>query len=124
MVPGTAVVTPITIKNVGTVSAATFTLKAGSNCTQTNNGSANGSATDLCAKLAVVITSGGTTIFNGTAASLAATSATPIAIPAPLVPVAAGTTIPISVSVTLDPAAGANYQGLAASLPLTWTFVS
>ncbi len=122
MVPGVTVNTPITIKNTGSVSATTFSLTPGATCAQSNNGAVNGTATDLCAKLNVVITSGATTIFNGTAASLAAGGI--ISIPSPVAPVTAGTTVPINFAVTLAAAAGNNYQGLSASLPLTWTFTS
>jgi hypothetical protein len=122
MVPGTAVVTPITIKNDGTVPAKTFTLTPGT-CTQSNNGTVNGTDTAFCSKLDVVITSGSTTIFSGTAASLA--SGGVISLPAALVPVPAGGSVPISFSVTLDAANSTNAdQGLAASEPLTWAFGS
>lgn len=121
MYPGNTVSTPITIKNVGTVAASTFTLTPGATCTQSNNGALNGTATDLCAKLNVVITSGALTVFSGTAASLA--GALPAAFTMPAAP-AAGVSVPFTIAVTLSSAAGNTYQGLAASLPLTWTFAS
>lgn len=124
MVPGQTVTTNITIKNTGTVDATTLTLTPGA-CTQSTNGSLNGSATDLCSKLDVVIKGGSeasTTIFQGTAAELA--SGGVVAVPAPLAPVKAGVSIPMTVAVTLDSSAGSSYQGLAASQPLTWTFTS
>jgi hypothetical protein len=121
MVPGVPVVTDITIKNVGTVAAATFTLTPGATCTQSNNGALNGTATDLCAKMNVVITSGASTVFTGTLASLA--GAAPAAFTMPAAP-AAGATIPFKFTVTLAAASGNTYQGLAASLPLTWAFAS
>ncbi len=117
MLPGTTVTTAITIQNVGTAPASTFTLAPGT-CTQSNNGAPNGTATDLCAKMKIVIKSGAATVFSGTLATLAATTP-PIAItPAP----AAGVTVPFTFDVTLDAAAGNTYQGLSASLPLTWAF--
>ncbi len=124
MVPGQTVTTNIVIKNTGTVDATNFALTPGA-CTQSTNGSLNGSATDLCSKLDIVIkggSEGGTTIFTGTAADLA--SGGVVNVLAPLAPVTAGTSVPISVSVTLDSSAGSTYQGLAASQPLTWTFTS
>ena len=121
MVPGGApVVTGITIKNVGTVNASTFTLTPGATCTQSANGAQNGTATDLCSKIKVIITSGATTVFNGTAATLAGAT-TGITMPAAP---AAGVSVPFNISVQLDASAGNTYQGLAASLPLTWTFAS
>ncbi|RAX44185.1 hypothetical protein DQ354_16555 [Arthrobacter sp. AQ5-06] len=122
MVPGgPAVTTAITIKNAGSVAARTFTLTPGTSCTQSLNGAQNGTATDLCAKLNVVITSGATTVFTGTAASLAGAPAAAITMPAAP---AAGVSVPFTIAVTLDTSAGNTYQGLAASLPLTWTFAS
>lgn len=121
LVPGTPVPTSITIKNVGTVPASTFSLTPGT-CTQTNNGTPNGSALDFCTKLAVVIKSGATSVFSGTATSLATGGA--ITLPAGIAPVAPGASVPFTFTVTLDAAAGNPYQGLAASQPLTWAFAS
>ncbi|ROQ39541.1 hypothetical protein EDF46_1173 [Frondihabitans sp. PhB188] len=120
MIPGQTVTTPITIKNTGTVTANTFTLTPGSSCTQSNNGSLNGTATDLCSKLTVVVTNTTTsaTVFSGTLTALAAGGA--IALPTQ----AAGATTGFSFAVTLPSTAGNTYQGLAASLPLTWTYSS
>ncbi|BDZ51954.1 hypothetical protein GCM10025867_41950 [Frondihabitans sucicola] len=122
MVPGQTVTTPITIKNTGSVTANTFTLTPGTTCTQTANGALNGTATDLCAKMTVVITnttaSPNTTIYSGTLAGLASGGA--ISLPT----VAAGATTGFSFAVTLASTAGNTYQGLAASLPLTWTYTS
>ncbi|GAA4265670.1 hypothetical protein [Frondihabitans peucedani] len=120
MIPGQTVSTPITIKNTGTVAASTFTLTPGASCTQSNNGALNGSATDLCSKMTVILTNttAGTTVYSGTLANLAAGGA--IALPA----AAAGATTGFTFAVTLPSTAGNTYQGLAASLPLTWTFTS
>ncbi|RFA18701.1 hypothetical protein [Subtercola boreus] len=121
MTPGNTVTTPVTIKNIGTVAATTFTLTAGATCTQTNSGTLNGTATDLCAKMNIVITSGATTVFNGTLATLAGGTSAKFTMPAAP---AAGVTVPFSFAVTLDSAAGNTYQGLQASVPLTWAFSS
>lgn len=115
MAPGQTVSTSVTLTNAGTIPATTFTLTPGS-CTQSSNGTA-GSATDLCAHLTVVITSGATTVYNGTAAAFS--SAQNLA-----APVAAGASVPFTFAVTLDSAVGNTYQGLQASQPLTWTFNS
>ncbi|KQQ21018.1 hypothetical protein ASF48_10740 [Rathayibacter sp. Leaf299] len=118
MTPGQTVTTAITIKNAGTVAANTFTLTPGATCAQTTNGTLSGTATDFCAKVKVVITSGTTEIFNGTAATLAGSAAKSLGA------VAAGVSTPFSIAVTLDSAANNTYQGLSASLPLTWSFAS
>ncbi|MCL9663910.1 hypothetical protein L2091_01530 [Curtobacterium albidum] len=121
MTPGNTVNTAISIKNTGTANAATFTLTPGATCTQSANGTQNGTATDLCAKMNLVITSGSTTVFNGTLASFKGAPASSFTMPqAP----AAGATVPFNFAVTLDQSAGNTYQGLAASVPMTWTFTA
>lgn len=122
MIPGQSVSTAITIKNVGTVAANTFTLTPGATCSQSVNAAAgfSGSATDFCSKLNVVISSGGTNVFTGTAASLAGSAVKSLS----TAPVAPGTSTPFTIAVTLDQSAGNTYQGLSASLPLTWSFAS
>jgi hypothetical protein len=122
MAPGVSVSTSITIKNTGTITPATFVLGHGSACAVTPNGSPSGSGTaTMCAQLKVKIVSGAATVFDGTAASLAA--AIPSAITMPAAP-AAGVSIPFTITTTLDPAADNTYQGLSVSLPLTWTFTA
>lgn len=119
---GPSSVVDISIQNTGTTAAKTFTLTPGATCSQSNNGSVNGTATDLCGKLRVVITSGSSTVFSGTAATLAgATASTNPAITMPAAP-AAGASVPFKFTVTLDSSAGNIYQGLSASLPMTWSF--
>lgn len=115
--PGGSVTSNITIKNSGTVDAATFTMVGGTR-TMSTNGSVNGSATQaqLCGKFNLSITAGGTSIYSGTAAAFAGTTTTIGT------GVTAGTTVPIVVKVTLDPSADATYQGLAISQPITWNF--
>lgn len=113
---GSPVTTTINIKNTGTEAASAFTLTPGA-CTQSNNGSVNGSATDFCKKLMVKIVSGSTTVYNGSADALA--SGGVISLPAP---VAAGASVPFTFTTSIDSSAGNTYQGLAASQPLTWTF--
>ena len=121
MVPGgAAIVTSVSIKNTGTVTPATFALVPGATCAQSNNGTVNGSAIDLCTKLTVIITSGSSTVFTGTAATLAGAT-TGITMPAAPAP---GASVPFNISVQLSSTAGNTYQGLGASLPLTWSFAS
>lgn len=122
MVPGQTVSTTITIKNTGTASVAGFTLAPGA-CTQ--SGSVTGSATDLCAKLGIVIsqTVGGATTTVTPATSTLTSLATGGALTL-TAPVAAGTTITYRFDVTLAATSGNTYQGLAASQPLVWTFTS
>jgi len=121
MVPGQLVTTTVTIKNIGSAPASTFTLTPGATCTQSNSGALNGSAVDLCAKLNLVITNTTTSqvVYSGTLAALAGASAITITTPP-----AAGVLNTFTFGLTLAAAAGNTYQGLQASLPLTWAFAS
>jgi hypothetical protein len=121
MVPGQTVTTAITIKDTGTVAATAFTLTPGA-CTQSNNGTANGTATDLCTKINIVITSGSTTVFTGTAAALTSGGAINVLAKLGTSSVASGASVPFSFAVTLDSSVGNTYQGLQISQPLTWNF--
>ena len=114
--------TTVNFKNTGTAAATAFTLAFGA-CTQSNNGSANGTATDFCSKLHVKVMSGSTVVqADATAASLASTTVT---IPAALIPTASsGTTVPFTFTTYVDTSAGNTYQGLQASQPITWTLTS
>ncbi|WP_375423425.1 hypothetical protein [uncultured Friedmanniella sp.] len=122
MVPGQTVSTTVTIKNIGTAPAATFTL-APSTCTQSGN--VTGSATDFCSKLNVVLsqTVGSTTTTITPAGSTLASLATggALTLTAPVAPQAVVT---FTFAVTIAASAGNTYQGLAASQPLVWTFTS
>ena len=121
MVPGQTITTAISIKNIGSVPASTFTLAPASTCSQTNSGTYNGTATNLCAKMNVVITSGATTVYSGTLASLGTAAASAFTMPAAP---AAGVSTPFSFAVTLDSSADNTYQGLQATEKLIWTFAS
>lgn len=122
MIPGQTVNTTVTIKNVGTEAANTFTLTPGT-CAQAGN--VTGSATDLCAKLGIAISqtvAGVTTTITpagSTLATLAAGGALTLTSP-----VAPGTVVTFSFAVTLASSAGNAYQGLSTSQPLVWTFGS
>lgn len=121
MVPGQTVTTSITIKNTGSVPANSFSLTPGA-CAQSNNGTLNGSAKDLCAKLSVVVTSGSTTIYSGPLSGF--TTQVDLLNKLGTTSVAAGASVPFSFAVTLASSADSTYAGLQASQPLTWTFNS
>lgn len=124
MTAGTVSTTTITVKNTGTLPASAFTLTPGS-CTQSNNGSANGSASNLCAmyNISITTTSPVATIYSGTAAAmgtsainlLGATIFNTSSVPA-------GTSYVFTVTATLSSSATDADQGLMISQPLTWQF--
>ena len=111
--------TTVTFENTGTATATTFVLTPGA-CTQGTNGGSNGTATDFCSKLNVVITSNGTPVRATTAAALAADGA----ITLPTVPAPDGAPVTFVFTVSIDNSAGNTYQGLSASQTLTWTLAS
>lgn len=120
MTPGQTVSTTVNIKNIGTADASSFTLTP-SACTQSNNGTPNGSATDLCAKMTLVVTSGSSSVYTGTLAAFNA-SAINILTKLGASSVTAGTSIPFTFAVTLPAGLGNTYAGLQVSQPLTWNF--
>lgn len=125
LIPGAApVVTSLNIANTGNIPATQFTL-AGGTCTQSavSGASTSGTATDLCSKVNIVVKSGDTVIFQGTAAAFQG-STSDILGKLGKSSVAAGESIPLTVSAQLDASAGATYQGLQISQPMTWTFQS
>ena len=116
-----AVVTTVTFRNTGSAPASSFTLSVGA-CTQSRNGTVNGSATDLCSKLRGTISSGSTVLGS---ASLAEAAGVTFALPPSMVPASgSATTVPITFTVLLDNSADNTYQGLSASQPITWTLSS
>ncbi len=120
MVPGQTVTTSITIRNAGTVDATSFSLTPGA-CAQSNNGTTNGSAADLCSRITVVVTSGSSTLYSGTAAAMN-TAAIDVLAKTGASSVPAGGTVPITFAVKADAALGNTYQGLKISQPMTWAF--
>lgn len=119
MVPGSKVVTTVTITNKGTAAANGFTLLPGSTCTQTNLGSANGTATDLCAKMALTVAQDGAApFFDGNLKTFASSGLQTFG------KVPAGASSTFVFTVTLDKDADNSYQGLQAAMPMTWTFTS
>lgn len=109
----------ITVANVGTLAASAFTLTPGA-CTVSKTGPYSGGATDLCSKLRLTVRSGSSTVFSGT---LAAFSSGSPSLTMPAAP-AAGVSVPFSFVVAFDDVDQNSYQGLTASVPLTWTFTS
>ena len=120
MVPGQTVTTSVSIKNVGSAAAATFTITPTALCAQSSVGTYSGNATDLCAKLSVVLTNTTTSqvVYTGLLSALGTTALNITT------PPAAGATNTFTFAVTLASSAGNSYQGLQASVPLTWTFAS
>lgn len=118
MVPGQTVTQSVTFKNSGTIAAGTFTLQPTA-CTQSTVTAPAGSATDLCSKLSVVVTQVGAstpTVYSGTLAGFTASQT--------LATLAAGASTTFTFAVTLASGAGNSYQGLQASVPMTWTLNS
>jgi hypothetical protein len=120
MTPGQTVSTTINIKNIGTADASSFTLTPGA-CVAANNGAPNGSASDLCSKMTVLVTSGSSTIYSGTLAAFNS-SAINVLTKLTTTSVPAGTSIPFTFAVTLPSGLGNSYAGLMVSQPLTWNF--
>jgi hypothetical protein len=120
MAPGVAgPAVTVSLTDNGTINAAAFSLTPGATCAQSTNGAVNGSATDLCTKLNVTISNGtGTSgdLYTGTLAGLAGHAAFT------LTALNAGSSASFTFQVTLASGAGNSYQGLKASLPLTWAF--
>ncbi len=117
MYPGQSSTTGITIKNTGSVAATTFSL-APSTCTATDVPAATVHGTgNPCSLMTVNITSGTTSIYNGTLAGLA--SGGTIALTGP---VAVGASVPFTFVVTLPASADNTMQGRQAAMSLTWAF--
>ena len=121
MAPGVAgPAVTVTIANTGTINAGAFTLTPGATCAQSLNGATNGSAVDLCSKLNVTIDKGASVgtgnVYSGTLAALAGHA------PFVLTALNAAGSAQFTFQVTLASGAGNSYQGLKASLPLTWAF--
>ena len=112
---GPAQTTNITLQNTGSVAATSFSLNPGT-CSQSSVAGASmaGSATDFCSKVKVVIKSGSSTLFTGTAAQLQAGGAIDLLAKLSKATINAGESVPITFEVSLDASAGPQ--------PLTWTF--
>jgi hypothetical protein len=121
MQPGEGAVTATYIRNVGSLAASSFALTPGA-CVQSAPGPVSGSATDLCSKISVSITSGSATIFSGTAAGLGSVGAIDVLAQLGLPRFPAGYQAPFTVTTRMDAAVDNSYQGLMVSQPMTWTF--
>jgi hypothetical protein len=121
MSPGDSAVVVTYIRNVGTIAASAFSLTPGG-CLQSATGPSSGSATDLCSKIAVSITSGSSTIFSGTAATLGGVGTIDVLSRLGLARVQPGLQTTFTVTTTMDPTVDNSYQGLRVSQPMTWTF--
>lgn len=122
MIPGQTVTTIITIRNTGTVPAATFTLLGGT-CTQTPPAAPVGPPIvgNLCAQLQVQITgsTAPTAVFTGTPAALNSGGAITLT-----QPIAPGGSEQFTFAVTVPSTTNETFEGIAISQPLTWTFTS
>ena len=120
MIPGHAVTTTISLRNVGDVPVGTLALAAQGPCMQAPASSPPyGSATDLCSRIHLSIASGERILFAGTAKSLGRSAPAALVIPGSLHPGARAT---VTFIATLDQSCGNDYQHLGATLPITWTF--
>ncbi len=131
-VPGQSASTSVTIKNIGTVTANTFSLTP-SGCTQTTPAAGTGSDVAFCSKVLVsieddTVPASPSCILGGTAGS--ACPATPTAnltswaSALALGPVNASASKTYKFTVMIAAAADNTDQGLAASEPLGWAFGS
>lgn len=124
--PGGSTVTTLKFKNIGSVSASTFTVAGGAITKGDNTGSVHGAATasqlGSAFKIKIVVgTTTPTTVFEDSANALAATASTPIVIPGS---VAVNGEVTITVTTTLLSTADATTQGLTIAEPMTWTFAA
>jgi len=109
----------IVVTNDGSVSAKTFTLRKADICRQTSSGAPSGTATDVCGKINLVVTSGSTQVFSGTLQQLGA-STVDLVLPA----VAPKASQSFTFTTKLADGLSNDYQGLTATVPLTWTFTA
>lgn len=116
LVPGGVVSTDVVIKNTGTVAAKTFTVDAGGACVPSFTGSLHGAAADICSVMTLVIsTPSNSSVYSGPVGALTSRS-----LPA----LSPNTSETFTFTVGLPTSATNAYQGLAASMPVTWTFTS
>jgi hypothetical protein len=117
MKPGDTQTSTITIKNTGTLDAASLTVKGGT-CTDTTQGTVSGTATNLCDMYTITIMKGATVIVPATTTATAFASAAA----ANLGTVAAGGSVTVTVTATLSASATAANQGHVITQPIVWTF--
>lgn len=122
LTPGSTNTTNITIKNTGTLAATAFTVK-GDTCTKSNVAGATFSGNgNLCDKINVKISSGATTIYQGTATAFANAGATNILGKLAKAQIAANEEVQLKIEATLDASADSAVQGQQISQPITWQF--
>jgi hypothetical protein len=128
---GTAATTNVTLQNVGNIAASTATLTLGS-CTfgaAANDNGYIGASLDFCADVLVTVNNNTTSkcLFPASSSPcVAPTSANTLASLATagtvsLSAMAAAASDVYGITVQLDPAATNDDQGLAATLPMTWS---
>lgn len=116
---GQSATSTLTIQNTGTAAAASFTVAGGACAPATPADSAETAM--LCSKMKVLITSGATTIYSGTAADFALAKTVNVLGALGLSKIAPGSPpIPFTVTVSLD--AGAPMGSI--TQPMTWSFGS
>ena len=121
LVPGQAREIAIKIENVGTIDATAFTVTGGT-CSQSSVGGTAGSARNLCEKINIVIKSGGTNIFQGTAKDFQNAGAINILQKLSKSSIAKSEGVDLTISIALDGSADSTYQALKISQPITWQF--
>lgn len=115
LVPGGSAGGTVVIKNTGTVTAQTFTVEGGG-CTPSFTGSVHGGATDICSVMTLVISSpNNPSVYSGSVGGFTSRTL------ATLAPNASET---FTFTVGLPLSTSNAYQGLAASMPVTWTFTA
>lgn len=122
MAPGQTSSTTVHIKSTGTIDATTFSVQGGA-CAAGTNGSASGSANDICSKYTIKIYAGtsatGTPLYSGTALAFGTAAATSLGSYIPAVSNSAGQAFTITATLA---DVGNTYQGLKITQPITFTF--
>lgn len=125
LIPGKpAKETTIKISNTGDIPANTFTVK-GEACSASAFAGASHSGTGtntLCEKVKVVLKSGATTIFEGTAKQFQDAQTINLLEKLGKQTINPNEEIPLTFAVSLDNSADATHQGLQISQPITWQF--
>lgn len=122
MKPGQTASTTVYIKSTGTIDATTFSVQGGT-CAPSTNGTASGTATDICAQYTIKIYAGatatGTALYTGTALAFGTAAATSLNSYIPAVSNSTGQAFTITATL---PDLGNSYQGLKITQPITFTF--
>ena len=127
LTPNARQTTTMSFYNDGTVAASTFGLTVAGACAPGTKDTTAGNASDICTRISVSIVSGGKEVFGGSLQTLGEQKTAFALTSAPVKPGTPATpAVPVTVDVTTTLAAGASndYQGLTATVPLTWTFTA